>query len=280
MSLGIEYDMILLSPISLERPSTRRRPSHRRRQRRGNRDRATHGTPCPGGAPGVAGDVDSLSRDLANTSIAPAAPPAAPASTFLEPPPLVWQALVPHAIERVVPATSVLPPTGRDEPVVPWKDMTRVRGEPSVFNHIPFQPSFDTSSVTRMYVVIPFPSGCLDSEEEDDLSFGLDFSGLRDPESMLQFLYACDEMLSESSEGYSTGGKGYDLTRECLHIDSEIPDEGDHLGMPREGDQPPPRVQETVEPGGAQTPPRSHVAHLEQLRELHDNLGKEQQRMQ
>jgi hypothetical protein len=87
MSLSIEYDMILLSPVSLERPSTRRRPSRRRRQRRGNRDRATHDTPCPGGAPGVAGDVDSLSRDLANTSIAPAAPPAAPASTFLEPPP-------------------------------------------------------------------------------------------------------------------------------------------------------------------------------------------------
>jgi hypothetical protein len=76
----------------------------------------------------------------------------------------------------------------------------------------------------------------LDSEEEDGPSFALDFSGLRDLESMLQFLYVCDEMLSESSESYSFGGEGYDPTRECLYIDSEIPDEGDRLGMPREGD--------------------------------------------
>jgi hypothetical protein len=60
-------------------------------------------------------------------------------------------------------------------------------------------------------------------------------------------------MLSKSSEGYSTGGEGYDPTRECLHVDLEIPDEGDHLGMPRIGDQPPLCVQEAVEPGGAQT---------------------------
>jgi hypothetical protein len=131
-----------------------------------------------------------------------------------------------------------------------------------------------------MYAGLPFPSGCLDSEEEDDSSFGLDFSGLRDPESMLQFLYTCDEMLFESSEGYSSREEGYDLTRECLHIDSEIPDEGDHLGMPQEGNQPPPRVQEAVEPGGAQTLPRSHMAHLEQLRELYNKLGEEQQRLQ
>jgi hypothetical protein len=53
-------------------------------------------------------------------------------------------------------------------------------GEPSVFNPIPFQPSFDTSSVTWMYAGLPFPSGSLDSEEEDSLGFALDFSGLRD----------------------------------------------------------------------------------------------------
>ena len=61
---------------------------------------------------------------------------------------------------------------------------------------------------------------------------------------MLQFLYARDEMLSESSEGYSARDEGYDPTRECLHIDSDIPDERDHLGMPLEDDQPPPRVRE------------------------------------
>jgi hypothetical protein len=45
------------------------------------------------------------------------------------------------------------------------------------------------------------------------VSFGLDFSRLRDLESMLQFLYACDELLSESSEGYNTSGESYNPTR-------------------------------------------------------------------
>jgi hypothetical protein len=132
-----------------------------------------------------------------------------------------------------------------------------------VFNPIPFQPSFDTSSVTRMYAGLPFPLG------------SLDLSGLRDLESMLQFLYACEEMLSESSEGYNSGGEGYDPTRECFHVDPEIPEEGDHLGMPQEGDQPPPH-----NPDGAQTPPGSHEDHLEQLRELHNMLREERQRLQ
>jgi hypothetical protein len=42
-----------------------------------------------------------------------------------------------------------------------------------------------------------------------------------------------------------------------------------------EGDQPPP-----CNPDEAQTPPRSHEAHLEQLRELHNKLEEEQQRLQ
>jgi hypothetical protein len=73
---------------------------------------------------------------------------------------------------------------GQEEPVAPWRDMTGDGGEPSMFNPIPFEPSFDTSAITRMYARLPFPSGSLDSEEEDGLSFALDFSGLRDPESM------------------------------------------------------------------------------------------------
>jgi hypothetical protein len=53
-------------------------------------------------------------------------------------------------------------------------------------------PSIDTNTVTKMYVGLPFPSGSLDSKEEDGPSYALDFSGLRDPESMLQFLYVCE----------------------------------------------------------------------------------------
>jgi hypothetical protein len=141
-----------------------------------------------------------------------------------------------HIVERAVSAAPALPPAGREEPEVPWRDVAGVEGEPFVCNPIPFELSFDTSSITRMYVGLPFPLGCLDSEEEDGPSFALDFSGLRDPESMLQFMYVCDEMLSESSKGYSSGGEGYDLTQEFFHINSEIPKEGDHLSTPQEGD--------------------------------------------
>jgi hypothetical protein len=116
-----------------------------------------------------------------------------------------------------------LPPTGREEPDTPCRDMEGARGEPSMFNPIPFQLSFNTNSVSRMYVELPFPSGCLDSKEEDGPSFALDFSRLRDPKYMLQFLYACDKMLSESSEDYSSGVEGYDPTREYFHIDPEVP---------------------------------------------------------
>ena len=113
-----------------------------------------------------------------------------------------------------------------------------------MFNPTPFRPSFDTCSITGLYARLPFPSGCLNSKEEDGTSFDLDFSGIRDPKSMLQFMYACDELLSDSSEGYNTDERSYDPTRECFHIDHGIPDEGDQLGMPREGDQSPPRVRE------------------------------------
>jgi hypothetical protein len=95
--------------------------------------------------------VGSLLRDLANTSIAPGVLPTAPVPTFLKPPPSVWEAPVPYTIEQAVLATSVLPPAGQEELVVPWQDMTRVEGESSMFNPIPFQPSFDTNSITRMY---------------------------------------------------------------------------------------------------------------------------------
>jgi hypothetical protein len=40
---------------------------------------------------------------------------------------------------------------------------------------------------------------------------------------MLQFLYARDKMLSESSEGYSSDRESYDPTREWFHVDPEPP---------------------------------------------------------
>jgi hypothetical protein len=38
---------------------------------------------------------------------------------------------------------------------------------------------------------------------------------------MHQFIYECDELLSESLEGYNTSWESYDPTRECLYIDQK-----------------------------------------------------------
>jgi hypothetical protein len=122
MSLGIEYDMVLLPPIPLERPSTRRRPSHYRRQRRNNHNHATHGAPCPGEAPRMTDEVDSLLKDLANISVTPGAPRAAPThhtSTLLVASPTTWEVPTPHAVEHAIPVTPDLQLTGREGLVAP-----------------------------------------------------------------------------------------------------------------------------------------------------------------
>jgi hypothetical protein len=123
MSLGIEYDMVLLPPVPLERPSSRRHYSRRRRQRRSNRDRAPQGTPCVGDAAENDDGIESLSRDLANVNISPRALPTTPTLTFLAPPPSTWETLFPHGIERRMPAAPALPPMGQEEPNAPWRDM-------------------------------------------------------------------------------------------------------------------------------------------------------------
>jgi hypothetical protein len=119
ISLGIEYDMILLPPVPLERLSSRKHPSRRRRQRGSNRDRAPPGTLCAGGTAGTDDGIKSLSRDLASVNILPGGPPTAPTPTFLAPPHVTWETPFPHDIERRVSAAPALPPMGREEPDTP-----------------------------------------------------------------------------------------------------------------------------------------------------------------
>jgi hypothetical protein len=150
------------------------------------------------------------------------------------PPPAIWEALASSRLEMLAPLVA--------------------RAEPSMFSPIPFQPSFDTSAFTNMYADFPFPSRCLDSEEEDGLGRGLDFSRLCDPEAMLQFLFACDELLSDGLDGYNIDEEGYDPTRESFHVGHEEHAKGDQLDMPREGNTPPPHAGESREQGEARTP--------------------------
>jgi hypothetical protein len=82
------------------------------------------------------------------------------------------------------------------------------------------------------------PSG---SEEDDEPSFCWDFSGLGNPSAMRDFMTACDYCLSDCSDGSrSLGDKDCGPSRECFHVDLGGPSEGNHLGMPEDGDLPRP----------------------------------------
>jgi hypothetical protein len=91
----------------------------------------------------------------------------------------------------------------------------------------------------RLTVVSTYgPSG---SEEDDELDFCWDFSGLGNPSAMRDFMTACDYCLSDCSDGNrSFGDEDCGPSRECFHVDLGGPGEGNHLGIPENGDPPRP----------------------------------------
>jgi hypothetical protein len=123
------------------------------------------------------------------------------------------------------------------------------------------------------------------SEEEDNPNVSWDFSGLRDPSFMRDFMSACDHCLSGcSDDGHSLDDEGCDPTRECYHIDQEDHGGENHLGMPgNDGGLAPasrveiPRelavVQGRAWGGGPQD------TQLEQLREMQAKLDEEARRL-
>jgi hypothetical protein len=131
---------------------------------------------------------------------------------------------------------------------------------PSVVHPVPFRFSFDppsdpalASAFARAYSDLPgyhmwstldllttvSTSGPTGSKEEDDPDFSWDFTGLRDPSAMRDFMSACDHCLSGySDDGHSLDDEGYDPTRECFHIDQGDHDEDNHLDVPENDDAP------------------------------------------
>jgi hypothetical protein len=78
------------------------------------------------------------------------------------------------------------------------------------------------------------PSG---SEEDDGPDFRWDFSGLGNPSAMRDFMTACDYCFSDCSDGSrSLGDEDCGPSRECFHVDLGGPAEGNHLGIPENGD--------------------------------------------
>jgi hypothetical protein len=125
-------------------------------------------------------------------------------------------------------------------------------------------------------------SGPVGSEEEDDPDFSWDFSGLRDPSAMQDFMSACDHCLSGCSDnGHSLDDEGYDPSRECFHIDQGYHDEDNHLGMPGNDDAPVPasRVEISQELAVVRVPAGGQGTQLEQLHEMQAKLDEEMGRL-
>jgi hypothetical protein len=110
------------------------------------------------------------------------------------------------------------------------------------------------------------PSG---SEEDDEPDLCWDFSRLGNPSAMRDFMTACDYCLSDCSGGSrSFGNEDCGPSRECFHVDLGGPGEGNHLGMPENGDppRPAPRVDILWELAVVPVPAGGRDAQLEQIR--------------
>jgi hypothetical protein len=163
---------------------------------------------------------------------------------------------------------------------------------PSVFHPVPFRFSFDPPSdpASVSAFVKAYPNllgyhmwsswdqltaistyGPPGSKEEDGPDSGWDFSGLRDPSAMRDFMTACDYCLSGcSDDGHSLDDEGCGPSRECFHIDLGDRDEGNHLGMPEDDDPPGPasRVDIPRELAVVPVPAGGQDTQLEQIREM------------
>jgi hypothetical protein len=86
---------------------------------------------------------------------------------------------------------------------------------------------------------------------------------------------ACDYCLSDCSDGSrSFGDEDCGPSRECFHVDLGGPGEGNHLGIPENGDppRPAPRVDILQELAVVPVPAGGQDAQLEQIREMQARL--------
>jgi hypothetical protein len=170
---------------------------------------------------------------------------------------------------------------------------------PSVSHPMPFgfsyNPPSDPASVDAFIKACPNPPGYhmrspwdrltavstygpLGSEEDDKPDSGWDFSGLDNPSAMRDFMTVCDYCLSDcSGSSHSLGDEDCGPSRECFHVDLGGLDEGNHLGMPEDGDppRPAPRVDILRELAVVPVPAGGQDAQLEQIREMQARLDEE-----
>jgi hypothetical protein len=316
MSLDGSYDMILLPPprdsdnggcqpaqwrrtrrrlppmAEEQHPGLSRHLPRRRRRRRGNHGQAGGGTlPAVGrvdGADAPAGDTSGVDLAPETTTSVVSPQHANPkrtddASTLAED--LLGVSLVPEITVQSVSNATSSPSVDQEVP--------------SVFHPVPFRFSFDPPSdpasvdaFIKAYPNLPgyhmwstwdrltavSTYGPSDSEEDDELDSGWDFFELRAPSAMRDFMTACDYCLSDcSDDGHSLDDEDCGPSRECFHIDLGGLDEGNHHGMPEDGDppRPAPRVDILRELAVVPVPAGGQDTQLEQIRKMQAKLDEE-----
>jgi hypothetical protein len=122
--------------------------------------------------------------------------------------------------------------------------------------------------LARTWFAFGLPSKPGVTEEDDVSDFCWDFSGLGNPSAMRNFMTACDYCLSDCSDGSrSLGDKDCGPSRECFHVDLGGPSEGNHLGVPENGDlpRPVPRIDILRELAVVPVQAGGHDPQLEQI---------------
>jgi hypothetical protein len=313
MSLDGGYDMILLPPPrdsdnGGRQPARRRRNQrrlphvaeeqhsglsrhlpHRRRRRRGRHGQAGGGTSSAvervdgAGAPtGDTSGVDLASETKTSDVFLQHAnsEQTNDASTLAKD--LLDVALVPETTTQSAPSATSSPPVDQEVPtdshLVPFgfsldppSDFASVE---AFIEACPNPPGYRMRSPwDRLTIVSTYgPSG---SEEDDEPDLCWDFSGLDNPSAMRDFMTACDYCLFDCSDGSrSFGDEDYGPSRECFHVDLGGPGEGNHLGIPENGDphRPAPRVDILRELAVVPVPAGVQDAQLEQIREMQARL--------
>jgi hypothetical protein len=182
---------------------------------------------------------------------------------------LLGVALVPETTVQSAPDATSSPPVDQEVPT----------DSHLVSFGFSFDPPSDLASVEAFIEACTNPPGSTygpsGSEEDDKPDFCWDFSGLGNPSAMRDFMTACDYCLSDCSDGSrSFGDEDCGPSRECFHVDLGGPGEGNHLGMPENGDppRPAPRVDILWELAVVPVPAGGQDAQLEQIREMQARL--------
>jgi hypothetical protein len=316
MSLDGSYDMILLPPPR-DNDNGGRQPARRRRNRRrlpyvaeeqhpdlsrhlprrwrrrwGNHGQAGGGTSSAvervDGASAPAGDTSGV--DLASETKTSVISPqhANPkqtddASTLAKG--LLGVSLVPEITVQSVPDATSSPSVDQEVPSVSHPMPFRFSFDPpsdpasvdAFIKAYPNLPGYHMRS-TWDWLTAVSTYGPPGSEEDDEPDSGWDFSGLGDSSAMRDFMTTCDYCLFGcSDDGHSLDDEDCGPSRECFHVDLGGLDEGNHLGMPEDGDppRPAPRVDILRELAVVPVPAGGQDAQLEQIREMQARLDEE-----